>query len=302
MKNNILAWLILCILVLVWGTSFLLIKKAIIFYSPVETGLLRVSFAFLLFLPFVWKQFRKVTFKQTMLCFLSGAVGIATPAILFAWAETGIDSATAGVLNSLTTLFTLIIGLLFFKTRTRWYNVVGVMIGLAGAVGLISVSGGNDFQFNFHYAMMVLMATICYAFNTNVVKTWLKEVDPVSITVFSVFFTGIITSFILLFFTEFIPETIQSPEKLEGIGYIAILGMIGTGISMLLFNRLIKMTTAVFAASVTYLMPIVALMWGIWDGEKIGLTQFLWIFLILAGVLLVNTRQSKWLKRLGINP
>lgn len=301
MKINVLAYLLLFVLVIIWGTSFFLIKKAVMYYSPLETGLLRVSFAFILLMPFAFSHLKKINKRQAWICFLSGTIGIALPSILYAIAEKGIDSATAGVLNSLTTLFTLIVGLLFFRLKTRWYNIAGVIIGLAGAFGLISVSGNNSFQFNFQYAILVILATFLYAFNTNIIKSWLKDVKPLTITVFSVFFTGIITTVILLGFTDFLSETLHFPEKINGIGYTAILGMLGTGIAMILFNKLIQITSAVFAASVTYLMPVVALLWGYWDGEKIGERQILWIVFIIAGILLVNTKNSKWLKKLRIN-
>jgi len=293
MNKNFTSWLILFFLVLVWGTSFLLIKKAVFYFEAVEVGLLRVSFAFLFVLPLFFSRIKRINLKQAFLCFLSGLIGTAIPAVLFAMAETGIDSATAGVLNSLTTLFTLLVGVVFFKTTVKWINVAGVLIGLAGAVGLITVSGGNSFNFNLGFSLYVISATLMYAFNANFIKSVLKEIPAIDITVFAIFFTGFMATVWVIFFSDIPDKMITDSENLYGVLYVAILGIIGTGLAMLLFNHLIKKTSAVFAASVTYLMPVVAILWGMLDGEVLGIAQLLWIMLILAGVLMVNTRTSK---------
>jgi len=190
-------------------------------------------------------------------------------------------------------LFTLIIGLLFFRIQVKWINVAGVITGLFGAIGLISVSGGHNFNFNFNYSLLVILATLLYAFNTNFIKSVLREIDALSITVFAMLFTGLIAIVWVCFFSDIPLKINHFPEKIKGLYYIGFLGLIGTGLAMLLFNYMIKLTSAVFAASVTYLMPVVAILWGIIDNEVIGLSQLLWIILILAGVLMVNTKSSR---------
>lgn len=291
-KNNLVSWIILFALMLTWGSSFILIKKGLTVFSSIQIGYLRVGITFLVLMPFAFKKLKNLTRKQwTVLFFVS--LGSAAPAFLFPMAQEGIDSATAGVLNSLTPLFTLIIGLTFFQLKTRWFNIAGVLIGLAGAVGLISVSGNANFQFNFGFAIYIVLATIFYAFNANLIKYYLQELDSFTITIFSFFILGFPILICLFISTPFIDQFYHDPDFWSGMAYVSTLSIIGTAIALIFFNYLIKINTAVFASSVTYLIPIVAFIWGIIDGEEFGPVYILWIFMILLGVFLVNARHLK---------
>ncbi len=289
-KQGLLSWLILTSLVLVWGSSFILMKKALLYFSGVEVGLLRIVITFLFLAPLILKRILKLNKKYFLILTISGIVGSVIPALMFAIAETGIDSSIAGTLNSLTPLFTLIIGVLFFHIHTRWFNVAGVIIGLAGALGLIWVSGGGQLSVNALYASLVVIASICYAINVNLVKTFLKDINSLDITVLTFFFVGLPTLIYVLIFTE-IPHTLLTNSKAwEGMGYLSILSVVGTGLALIAFNKLIKLSSPIFASSVTYLIPIVAILWGVYDGETFTFSYFLWILLILGGVFLVNAK------------
>jgi drug/metabolite transporter (DMT)-like permease len=241
-------------------------------------------------LPLALISIRKVKRRHWMVLAIVGIISNAAPAFLFAHAQTHIDSNTAGILNSLTTLFTLIIGLAFFKLKPRWFNITGVFVGLVGAVGLIHFSGDGGFGFNFRYAVYVLVATICYATAVNLIKEHLADLDAISITSVSFLIIGIPLTAHLLFFTDFVHDLSTTPEAWAGLGYISILGIVGTALALVFFNRLIKMTSALFAASVTYMIPIVAIFWGLLDGETLEWNYLLWIAMILAGVYLVNVK------------
>ena len=289
-KQDLLSWLILTGLVLVWGSSFILMKKALLYFSGVEVGLLRIVITFLFLTPLSLKSIKNLDKRKFLILTISGIVGSVIPALMFAIAETGIESSIAGTLNSLTPLFTLIIGVLFFHIHTRWFNVAGVFIGLAGALGLIWVSGGGQLSVNALYASLVVIASICYAINVNLVKTFLKDINSLDITVLTFFFVGIPTLFYVLIFTE-IPHTLLTNSKAwEGMGYLSILSVVGTGLALIAFNKLIKLSSPVFASSVTYLIPIVAILWGVLDDEAFTFSYFLWILLILCGVFLVNAK------------
>jgi drug/metabolite transporter (DMT)-like permease len=289
-RNLVIAWGILAGLALVWGSSFILIKRGLEVFSSQEVGALRLSITFLALSPFAIKRISKLKKEEwKYLVFLS--IGSALPAFLFAKAQTGIDSSLAGILNSLTPLFTMIIGLSFFSLKTKWFNIAGVLIGLAGAIGLISISGGRSFEFNFQYAIYIIIATICYATNVNLVKYKLKETDAFTITIFSFFITGLPVLLYLFVYTDFMRKMITEPTALEGLGYISILAVIGTGLALLVFNRLVKIASPVFASSVTYLIPIVAISWGAIDGEKMPIISFLWMAVILLGIFLVNKKK-----------
>ncbi|MBL6964481.1 MAG: DMT family transporter [Bacteroidetes bacterium] len=296
-KSSIfLAWIILIFLILVWGSSFILIKRGLLYFTPVELGTLRVSISFLIILPFVFKRIKRYNIQTNLILFVSGLLGNAIPAVLYALAERGLDSLSAGVLNSLTTVFALVVGLVFFNLKVKFINVIGVIIGLAGAVGLLTVSGGNTLNFNIQYGFYVILATIMYALNINIIKYYLKEIDSFSIAVMAFFYTGIISTVILFSASDFYKQLFTDPKVFEGLFYIGILAVFGTVIALILFNYLIKITNVVFSASVTYMMPIVAVMWGIWDGEKLEWYFLIWIGLIITGVLLVNTKKHVRIK------
>jgi len=286
-------WAILSILVLVWGSSFILMKKGLEEYSYQQVALLRLSITCLFLLPFVINSIKKVNAKKLGLMAIVGIVGNGIPAFLFTKAETGIDSSLAGILNSLTPLFALIIGLLFFKSKTKWYNVLGVIIGLGGTVGLMSVSGSKSLEFNFSYGIYVIIATLLYAINLNVLKRFLKEVDAITITAYAFLTIGLPSLVYLFAATDFVAVIQTRPHACEGLGYIAILGIFGSAIAVILYNRLIKTSGVLFAASVTYMMPIVAVFWGIVDGERFEPVYVIWILIILMGVFLVNYTFNK---------
>ncbi|MCP4550816.1 MAG: DMT family transporter [Bacteroidetes bacterium] len=293
-KNNaLLSWLILIALMITWGSSFILIKKGLTVFSSMQIGALRIGIAFLVLLPFAFSRLTKINRRQWKILFFV-SLGSASPAFLFPLAQRGLDSATAGVLNSLTPLFTLIVGLLFFQLKVKWFNVVGVIIGLVGAVGLISISGGASFSFNIGYAAYIIIAAIFYALNGNLIKSFLKQLDSFTITIFSFFIFGLPALFYLFLGTNFIEQINNDPMVWEGLAYISTLAIFGTAIALVLFNYLVKINTVIFASSVTYLIPIVAFAWGIVDGEQFGLGYGLCIMLILFGIFMVNA------KRLGL--
>ncbi len=285
------AWGILAGLALIWGSSFILIKKGLTFFSSDEVGALRISITFLVMAPFAFHRMKKISGRDWRYLALVGMIGSGFPAFLFAKAQTGIDSSLAGILNSLTPLFTLIIGLSFFSLKIKWFNIAGVLIGLAGAIGLISVSGDKGFDFNFGYASYIIIATICYATNVNIVKYKLRDIDAVTITVFSFFTIGLPVLAYLLIFTDFLPQLANNRSAWQGLGYVAILSVIGTGLALVAFNKLVKLASPVFAASVTYLIPIIAVTWGVIDGERLSAVSFAWMAAILLGIFLVNKKK-----------
>jgi drug/metabolite transporter (DMT)-like permease len=290
-RKLFIAWSILLGLAVTWGTSFILIKRGLEYFSSTEVGALRISIAFLVLGPVALWRIRKISWKEWKLFVLVGLIGSGFPAFLFAKAQTGIDSSLAGILNSLTPLFTMLVGLSFFSLKPKWFNIVGVLVGLIGAIGLISISGGKGFEFNFHYAVYIIIATICYAINVNVVKYKLKETDALTITAFSFFTIGLPVLIYLLIFTGFLKQITSEPEALKGLGYISILSVVGTVIALVAFNKLVKIASPVFAASVTYLIPIVAVIWGAIDAEKMETISFLWMGVILLGIFLVNKKK-----------
>ncbi|MFC2100810.1 DMT family transporter [Bacteroidota bacterium] len=291
-RTNLVAWIILIVLVIVWGSSFILMKKGLIYFSSEIVGALRMSIAFIVLLPLSLKALSILTKTQWIYLFLAGIFANALPAFLFSYAQTGINSSLAGILNSLTPLSTMLIALLFFHFKLTWQKVLGVLLGTTGVIGLLSISGGHSFEFNFHYAKFIIMATICYAISLNLIKYKLKELDASVITSVSLLLVGIPITAYLFIFTDFLAQINNNSLALRGVGYIALLAVFGTSLALIAFNRLIKISNVVFAASVTYMIPIVAIMWGILDGEKFSMFTIFWICIIISGVVLVRNREE----------
>lgn len=291
-KSKLLHWAILLVLVFTWGSSFILMKRGLVAFPSMQVGALRITTVFFSIVPFVIHKIKDIPKDKWKYLLIVGLAGNGAPAFLFAYAQTAIDSYLAGILNSLTPLFTLLLGVLFFRVKSTLMKVLGVFIGLGGAIGLISVSGDNTFNFNMGYGIFIVIATICYAINVNVIKTYLNDLKAVHITGFSYIFTGI-PCVIFLFLTDF-PERIVAQEYgMESFLYILILGVFGTAVALTLFNYLIKLTSALFASSVTYMIPIVAVLWGVFDGEEFKISYFAWIALILIGVYMVNRKKYR---------
>ncbi len=287
-KPGVREWLVLLALMLVWGSSFILIKKGLVTFDNFEVGALRVAISFLFLLPFAVLRLKKLNIKNFWLFIIAGVLGNALPAFLFAKAQTGMDSYMAGILNSLTPLFTLIVGVALFGRKTLARNIFGVFIGLIGAVGLLSVAGDGNFVLNFEYASFVVIATLCYALQMNFIKSYLTNYDPITIASLAFIFIGIPSLVYLLSGTDFLYKMNNVPGSWESLGYIALLGIFGTAIAIIANFWLIKRSSALFASSVTYLMPLVSIGWGIIDGEPFFLHYIIWIVAILIGVYMAN--------------
>ncbi|MCK5170886.1 MAG: DMT family transporter [Bacteroidales bacterium] len=293
LNNKVWQWATLIFLSLIWGSSFILMKKGLRSYSHDQVAALRIFISFLAFLPFGIKNLKKVSKENIYSLLIVGFVGSTIPAFLFTKAQTNIDSALAGILNSITPLFTLIIGLIFYKSTAKLINAVGIFLGLIGALGLIMYSSSNSNILGNvnYYGLYVVLATICYGINVNQVKYKIKGLNGLELTSMAFMFVGPFAGIYLLF-TDF-SFALSTTDYMLNLGYIAILAVIGTVMALVIFNTLIQNTSALFGASVTYIIPIFAIAWGIFDGEKITIIQFLWIGLILTGVYLVNKRKQK---------
>ncbi len=288
MQNTKLKWLYLAILSLVWGSSFILIKKSLIGLTPLQLGALRTAFAAIFLFSIGFKSIKTIQGNEWKWIAISAFVGTFIPAFLFAFAETEIDSGITSILNSLTPLITFVLGIVLFSIRFSKNQLIGVIVGLIGSVGLIWEGSIINPDQNYSYALLVIIATFGYGINVNIVKKYLQHISPMAI-VNGNFAVLIIPALIVLYFSGFFNLELASDVSVQtSILYMAILAVIGTGIAKLMFNKLIQISTPVFASSVTYTMPIIALLWGLWDGEKFSLYQLLASGIIIFGVYLTN--------------
>lgn len=280
---------ILLLLAFIWGSSFILMKIGLKSFDSMQTASLRIAFAFFILLPYAVKYISQLNKKDVLPLLIAGFIGSFIPAFLFTKAQTRIDSALAGMLNSLTPVFTMIVGFLVFHINARASQVIGILLGMLGALGLIA-SGNEVALSNINsYAFFIVLATVCYAININVVKTYLTHLNGAQITSLSFFFVGpFAIGYFLL--TDYQLASSTADWQLH-LGAIALLGILGTGIAMLMMNTLIRYTSAVFASSVTYIIPIFAIGWGLLDGEELTFLHLLFMGVVLLGVYLINRKK-----------
>jgi drug/metabolite transporter (DMT)-like permease len=277
---------ILFLLAFIWGSSYILMKIGLKSFSHNQAAAIRMVLASGVLIPLSIKNLKYLKRKDVPALLVAGFLGSFIPAFLFTMAQTRIQSSLAGMLNSLTPVFTLLAGILFFRTRTGWMQVLGLLLGLSGAVWLISLGEGVSLRNINPYALFIVLATMIYGINVNVVKTRLTHLNGAQITSLSFMFL-LLPALIVLFATDFHPA-FENPAWPYHLLALATLGIVGTAMSMLLLNSLIRYTPAVFATSVSYIIPIFAIGWGLLDGEHITLLQIACMGIILLGVYLIN--------------
>lgn len=282
-------WIYLISLSLIWGTSFILIKKALIGLTPLQLGSLRIIFSSIILFIFAWNTLKLITKKEWKWIIISAFLGSFFPAFLFAFAETEIDSSIASILNSLVPLNTVIIGVIVFKIASSKKQIIGVVVGLIGTYLLIDGGIQLNPDQNYLYAGLVILCSFLYGFNVNIIKKYLNDIPAVTIAAghFSVIF---IPAIIIFSFSGFNTDQVYDPITLKSIGYVLILSAFGTALAKVLFNKLVQISTAVFASSVTYSLLIVSLFWGILDGELFSINQLMATALIVLGVLLSSRK------------
>src|SRR5690554_6794109 len=311
MKANVKYAGILILLSLVWGSSFILMKRGMFdkatgdaIFNSNQVGAMRMLFASSALLPIGLRSLKIISsFKIGLSLAVVSLAGSFIPAFLFTYAETGISSGYAGMLNSTTPIFTLLIGALFFRQKMLQMQVIGVLIGTIGIIALVNGVSTVDTSGTYLHVIAIVFATICYALSTNTMRYNLSHLQPLKVT--SVAFVFAFLPAVFLFFYFETPATIvENPHANKALVYISILALVGTALSLILFNYLISKTSALFASSVTYLIPIVAVIIGLIDGETLSWIQIFAMIIILLGVYIANRMKNKKEKKpkiYGIN-
>jgi drug/metabolite transporter (DMT)-like permease len=307
MSKEFRGWLLLLLLACIWGSSFILMKKGMYtedhlpIFSDAQVGALRMFIAGLVLLPFGIKHYRKIkTFKQLLALAIVGFFGNFFPAFLFTYSETGISSGFAGMLNSFTPIFTVIIGYLVFKVKLSPLQLIGVLIGTIG-IYLLMLSGKSiSMNGDWSHILAVVLATFFYAISLNTIKHTLQMFKAVEIT--SLAFMLVLPPALLANWSFDTISTLKTNEHAVGaLFYITLLSVFGTAIAVILFNRIISVTSALFASSVTYFIPIVAVIIGLNFGESISTGQIISMGIVLIGVLMVNFG-PRLIQRIKANP
>ena len=280
-----LSWGLVFFLALTWGSSYILIKKGLVAYSPQQVASLRISISAIALFPYFLLRYQLIDWSKAKYYAIVGFAGSCIPSFLFAFAQTQINSSITGVLSSLTPLFTLLLGLLFFGIKFSWSKTFAVLVGLSGASFLILFGKEAGLEGNNAYGLLVMLGSILYAISANTIKNNLQNVDVLTLSAVSFFMIGI-PALSYLFTTNFIEVLTTHEQGFTSFGYITLLALVGTVIASVLFFKLVQMTNAVFASMVSYLIPLVALLWGAIDQEPITIYHFVGMSLILFGVWL----------------
>ena len=281
-------WVYLIVLSIIWGSSYILIKKGLVGLTPIQLGAFRILMTTLILLLVGYKSLRGWSFEQWKWLVFTGFFGTFFPSFLFAFSETEINSSVVAVLNGLTPLFTIIIAYFFFQQRVKKKQLGGVLVGFLGTVILVAQEFSLSSTGDGRYAFLVVMASLCYAINVNTLKHKLEGVTPMTIALAN-FIAICIPALILLLTSPFPWDSFYTDTTiLTSMGYIFILSLFGTAFAKVLFNELLTFSSTVFSISITYLLPIVAIGWGLLDGESFGGLQWLASGLILGGIYLVT--------------
>ncbi len=287
-NNQLFSWVLLFFLAVVWGLSFLFIKKIVVTLTPIELGAGRVFTAAIFLLPWLVRGFRIIPGASLGWITASGLLGNLLPAFLFSTVGSKLNSSLAGTLNSTTSIFVILIGAAFFSARVTRNQLLGIALGFSGS--LLLVFSGNDGQLDLAnpYALLAMTATIMYGFNVNIVSKYLKGIPALELTSVAFGIVGAVALIVLLF-TDFFSKILAEQNR-EVLYYLLALAAVNTSLALVLFNYLLQITGAVFASTVTYLIPVVAMIAGVLDGEKISFWHLAGMGIILAGVYIINKR------------
>lgn len=285
-------WVLLVVLSIIWGSSFILIKKSLQYYGPFQVGALRVLIAGLLLAPVALMNISKFPKQRWKWLAVAGITGNFIPMFLFPLAETEVSSSIAGIINSMMPIFVIIVGALFWSFETSRKQMLGVFISFTGAcILMLSGHGGSDLKIV--PILWLLLATFLYAISTTTVKSKLNDIPARMLSSFVFFYILFLPSLITLILTGFFKHFDGSAEAFKGLGFVSLLSVFGTGLAMMLNYRLLKISTPLFASTVTLLMPIVAVIWGIIDGERLSAIQFAGGLIIIAGLIFLRTIPKK---------
>jgi len=290
MENKTLHWVLFISLSLIWGSSFILMKAGMNGLTSIQVASLRIVAAGLVLLPLAWNGLRQLPWKSLPYIFLSGTLGSLLPAYLFCIAEEIIDSSLAGMLNSLTPIFVILTGVLFFKTRTNQKKIMGVLIAFGGCLLIFFSKAGMMQGTQLLYVSMIILATISYGFNVNLVHRYLSGIPSLRIVSVALVLNSI-PAWIVLVASGYFQKDLSQSQVLAATGYSFLLGVVGTSLANYLFYVLIKRAGTVFSSMVTYGIPFVAILWGLVFGEQMNALKILGLAVILGGVYLANSPQ-----------
>ena len=290
MSNNSKKWFYLAILSLIWGSSFILIKKGLVGLSSYQLASLRIIFAAIVIFIYSYNSLVKIPKKSWKWILITAYTGTFFPVYLISYGQTEIESGLASIITTITPINTLIVGIIFFGLVYTKKQLLGLLIGLIGAILLIYEASEADINVNIYYSFFIYMTTVGYAASVNLIKNYLTDISPEAVTA-GIFISISPPALLVLFLSDFSSLNLEDTEVLNSIIFVFILGVFGSAIAQTLFNKFVKIASPLFAAAVTYTMPIIAIFWAILDGETLTIMQFFATAIILIGVYMVNKKK-----------
>ena len=284
-------WFYLAILSLIWGSSFILIKKGLVGLNSVQLASLRMIFAATVIYIYSYNSIKKIPKKSWKWIVITAYLGTFFPVYLISYGQTEIESGLASIITTVTPINTLIIGIIFFSLTFSIKQLLGLFIGLVGAVLLLYEASETNLNSNIYFSFFIYLTTVGYAASVNLIKKYLTNIPPEAVTA-GIFLSISPPAIIVLYFSDFTDLNFQDPLILKSIFFVLVLGVFGSAIAQTLFNKFVKISSPIFASAVTYTMPVVAIFWALIDGEILSIMQFFATAIILIGVYLVNKRKQ----------
>ena len=284
-------WFYLAILSLIWGSSFILIKKGLVGLNSVQLASLRMIFAASVIYIYSYNSIKKIPKKSWKWIVITAYLGTFFPVYLISYGQTEIESGLASIITTVTPINTLIIGIIFFSLTFSIKQLLGLFIGLVGAVLLLYEASETSLNSNIYFSFFIYLTTVGYAASVNLIKKYLTNIPPEAVTA-GIFLSISPPAIIVLYFSDFTDLNFQDPLILKSIFFVLVLGVFGSAIAQTLFNKFVKISSPIFASAVTYTMPVVAIFWALIDGEILSIMQFFATAIILIGVYLVNKRKQ----------
>ena len=291
MSNYNKKWFYLAILSLIWGSSFILIKKGLVGLTPYQVASLRIIFAATVILLYSYNSLKKIPKASWKWILITAYTGTFFPVYFISYGQSEIESGLASIITTITPINTLVVGIIFFGLIFTKKQLLGLLIGLGGAILLIYEASGAEFSINIYYSFFIYMTTVGYAASVNLIKNYLTNISPEAVTA-GIFISISPPALIVLFLSDFSSLNFHDSQVINSIIFVFVLGVFSSAIAQTLFNKFVKIASPLFASAVTYTMPIVAIFWAILDGETLTLMQFFATAIILVGVYMVNKKKK----------
>ena len=240
---------------------------------------------------------KRMSKKDVFWIALSGLFGNFLVVFIFPIAQQGVSSSLAGIINALDPIFTLVLGAILFGIRNKVIQYAGAIIGFIGAIILVYSSNSGNGENHLYYTVLLVIGSALYAVAALIIEKKLHHIKSTDIST-GIYTIWMVPSLLILSFSGFFTDIDYSQnETLTALGYLVFLTVISTTLVMFLFFKLVQDTSAVFVSTISLLLPVVAVIWGVLDKEKFTVWYAIGGLLILISVYLIREKKNKSLEK-----